>query len=231
MNEWFNTAINSGNISFSMIIALIVAGFIATFTSCCNYAIIGTITGYSTNHALRTEKKSQLLFSFSFYIGSIVSLSLVGLLIGYVSSSAASLVGNFWKIILAVLLIVFGLFSLGYVPFNIPKLKLNNNKKGFVPGLVLGIATGGLSILCNLCCNPILPIVIGTSFIKASILNGFLILTAFGVGYNLPFAIAIAGIQLGVGKLSKTLNNVGKIIGIIAGIIMILSGFYLIYSY
>ena len=231
MNDWLNSALNSDAVSLSMIIALFLLGIISTFTSCCNYAIIGSITGYSAGHAINSDKKSQIYFSLAFFIGSVISLAIIGAIIGYVGSTVASVVGSFWKIIVAIMLIVFGLFSLGLVPFKLPKLKFKSSGKGFIPGLILGIITGGLSILCNICCNPILPIVIGASFLKASVLSGIIILTAFAFGYSLPFTIAIAGIQFGVGKASNKLKNAGKIIGYVAGVIMIISGFYLIFTY
>ncbi len=231
MNDWLNSTLNSDAITFTMIVALFILGVISTFTSCCNYALIGSITGYSAGHAVNSNKKSQIYFSLAFFIGSVISLAIIGALIGYVGSTIATIVGAFWKIIVSILLIVFGLFSLGLIPFNLPKLNYKSKGKGFIPGLILGLVTGGLSILLNLCCNPILPIVLGATFLKAGVLSGIIILTSFAFGYSLPFAVAIAGIQFGVSKISNNMQNVGKVIGYIAGIIMIISGFYLIYTY
>ncbi|MBI5539132.1 MAG: sulfite exporter TauE/SafE family protein [Bacteroidia bacterium] len=231
MTEWINTALNSGAGSFSMLFAVFLLGIISTFTSCCNYAIIGSVTGYSASYSINSSKKSQILFSIAFLLGSVISLAIIGAIMGYIGSAVVEAVGAFWKIAVAILLILFGLLSLGLVPIKIPQLNIKSTKKGFLPGLVLGIFTGGLSLVCNVCCNPILPIVLGASFVKASILWGTLILIAYAIGYSLPFTIAIAGIQMGFGKISNKMKNASKIITYIAGVIMILSGFYLIYTF
>lgn len=231
MNEWISSALDSGAGSFSIIIAVFLLGIVSTFTSCCNYAILGSITGYSAGYAVNSSKKSQIYFSFAFLIGSIVSLAIIGALIGYIGSAVVAAVGNYWKLTVAIFLILFGLLSLGLVPINIPQINVKSTRKGFVPGLILGLITGGLSIICNVCCNPILPIVLGASFVKASVLWGILILVSYAIGYSLPFSIAIAGIQMGFGKMSHKVKNASKIITAIAGVIMILSGFYLIYTF
>lgn len=231
MSEWINTALNSGAGSFSMLLAVFILGIISTFTSCCNYAIIGSVTGYSASYSINSNKKNQILFSLAFLIGSVISLAIIGAIMGYIGSAVVEAVGTFWKIAVAVLLILFGLLSLGLVPIKIPQLNFKSTKRGFIPGLILGVFTGGLSLICNICCNPILPIVLGASFLKASVIWGMLILVAYAIGYSLPFTIAIAGIQMGFGKLSNKMKNTSKIITTIAGIIMILSGFYLIYSF
>lgn len=231
MTEWISSALNSGAGSFSMLIAVFLLGIISTFTSCCNYAIIGSVTGYSASYSINSSKKSQILFSLAFLLGSVISLAIIGAIMGYIGSSVVESVGAFWKIAVAILLIIFGLLSLGLVPIKIPQLNIKSTRKGFIPGLILGIFTGGLSLVCNVCCNPILPIVLGASFVKASILWGTFILIAYAIGYSLPFAIAIAGIQMGFGKISNKMKNASKIITSIAGIIMILTGFYLIYTF
>ncbi|PIV58431.1 MAG: hypothetical protein COS14_09675, partial [Bacteroidetes bacterium CG02_land_8_20_14_3_00_31_25] len=77
MNDWLNSALNSDAVSLSMIIALFLLGIISTFTSCCNYAIIGSITGYSAGHAINSDKKSQIYFSLAFFIGSVISLAII----------------------------------------------------------------------------------------------------------------------------------------------------------
>jgi cytochrome c-type biogenesis protein len=230
MSEWINSALSSGAGSFSMLTAVFLLGIISTFTSCCNYAILGSITGYSANYSINSSKKSQILFSLAFLIGSVISLAIIGALMGYIGSTVVESVGIYWKIAVAVLLILFGLLSLGLVPITIPQINIKSKRQGFIPGLILGVFTGGLSLVCNVCCNPILPIVLGASFVKASVLWGVLILVAYAIGYSLPFTVAIAGMQMGFGKLSNKMKNASKIITTIAGVIMILSGFYLIYT-
>ena len=231
MSEWINSALNSGAGSFSMLTAVFLLGIISTFTSCCNYAIIGSVTGYSASYSINSSKKSQILFSLAFLIGSVISLAIIGAIIGYIGSAIVEAVGIYWKIAVSVLLIIFGLLSLGFVPLKMPKINFKSSKNGFIPGLILGIVTGGLSIICNICCNPILPIVLGVSFVKASVLWGVLILVAYAIGYSIPFTIAIAGMQMGFGKLSNKMKNASKVITTLAGIIMIITGFYLIYTF
>ena len=185
----------------------------------------------NASNSINSSKRSQILFSLAFLMGSIISLAVIGALMGYIGSAVVEAVGTFWKIAVAILLILFGLLSLGLVPIKIPQLNVKSNKKGFIPGFILGLFTGGLSLVTNICCNPFLPIVLGASFVKASAIWGTLILVSYAIGYSLPFTIAIAGIQMGFGKISNKMKNDSKIITYVAGVIMILSGFYLIYTF
>ena len=231
MNEWINQVINSDSGSVTIIVASFLLGFIATFASCCNYAIIGSVAGYATGFSVKSSKKQIISFNVAFFIGSVFSLALVGALIGFIGSSIAESIGSYWKLLSAVILIIFGLLALGLVPIKMPSINYQSDKKGFIPGLILGLIAGGITMSCSACCNPILPILFGAAFIKASVLWGVIILVAFAIGHTIPYTIAIAGIQMSFSKISESMKNTGKIITYVAGAIMLLTGFYLIYSF
>lgn len=231
MNEWINQVINSNSGSATIIIASFLLGFIATFASCCNYAIIGSVAGYATGFSVKSTKKQIFSFNVAFFIGSVFSLALVGALIGYIGASVAEVIGSYWKLLSAIILIIFGLLSFGLIPIKLPSINYKSEKKGFVPGLILGLIAGGITMSCSACCNPVLPILLGAAFIKASIIWGVIILVAFAIGHTIPYTIAIAGIQLSFAKFSDSMKNAGKIITYIAGVVMLLAGFYLIFTY
>lgn len=231
MEEWINQLLDSPGISFSVFAASLLLGIIGSFTSCCNYAILGAVAGYSA--ALGAGKKGGLIWlnAFSFMAGVIISFTAIGALTGYLSEVIGELTGAWWQISAGILLILFGLIALNLIPFKITSFSLNKERKlNIVSALVFGLVTGGLSVAGNACCNPVFPIILSASFLKGSVIWGILLLISFGIGFGLPMFLAIVGIGFGTGKISEKFSKISVLIRYLAGGALIITGFYLIFS-
>ena len=92
--------------------------------------------------------------------------------------------------------------------------------------MIFGFVIGGLTVLSNMCCNPIFPVIVAASLVKGSTLWGFFLLFFYALGYGATIAAAMLGMGLGIGKLSKALSKLAVIIKYAGGITLIILGFY-----
>ena len=102
----------------------------ASFTSCCTVPVIGAIAGYSGSLGGDGRKKAIWISALAFFIGTVVSLSLVGALTGLVSKAVIAGIGNYWKIAAGILTIFFGLSTLNWLPFKMPSVKFTTKEFG-----------------------------------------------------------------------------------------------------
>ena len=231
MQEWINHMLNSDHLSFSVVAASFLLGVIGSVTSCCNFAIIGAVAGYSTS--LGVEKKTRLVWisGIAFLLGTVISMAIVGALMGYASDVMSDSMGTWWKLAAGLLAIFFGLATLNLLPFKIPSVSFSGKPGGgMFSALLFGLVVGGISVASNSCCNPVFPIILGASFLKGSIIWGILFLVSFGIGYGLPMAAAMIGLGIGVGKVSNTFNKISKWIKYFAGSLLIAVGFYFLFT-
>lgn len=231
MQEWINQMLNSDHLSFSVVIASFMLGVLGSVTSCCNFAIIGAVAGYSTS--LGVEKKTRLVWisGISFLSGTIISMALLGALMGYVSNLISASTGVWWKLAAGLLSVFFGLATLNLLPFKIPSIKYSGKQGGGIfSALIFGLTVGGISVASNSCCNPVFPLILGASFLKGSIMWGIIFLVSFGTGYGLPMAAALIGLGIGVSKISKTFDSISKWIKYFAGVLLIAVGFYFLFT-
>jgi cytochrome c-type biogenesis protein len=163
-----------------------------------------------------------------FLLGGIISMAVIGALFGYAGNWVSKSLGNYWKIAAGLLAILFGLYSMDFLPFHLPgiTLKKERSNDNILSAMLFGLAIGGLSTALNSCCNPIFPVILAASFIKGSTIWGFIMLTVFAFGYGLPLATVIIGGGLGLGKLSRSLAAAGTVVKYIGGIALIALGFY-----
>jgi cytochrome c biogenesis protein CcdA len=228
MEEWIRQAMSSDQAGIAALIAVFLLGMIGVVSCGCNFAIIGIVAGYTGTIGSTGKTKAIIWSGVFFLLGTIISMSIIGAIIGYASDLISNSFGKYWQIIAGLVMIFFGLFTLDLLPFKIPSISLNaNNKKGSIfSSMIFGFTVGGLATAFNTCCNPVFPIVLAATFVKGNVLWGTLLLFAFALGYGLPLAASMVGIGLGFGKISKRASLFGKIIKYAGGIVLLLLGFY-----
>jgi cytochrome c biogenesis protein CcdA len=230
MSEWINSILSADQTGIIALIAVFLLGVISVFTCACNFAVIGTVAGYTGALGATGKTKKVVLCSLFFLLGTVVAMSILGCVIGFAGEFISTSMGNYWKIAAGVILIIFGTYILDILPFKIPGMSLNfqSKKSGMIGAVLFGFVVGSLTSLGTLCCNPIFPIVVAASLVTGSTLWGFSLLLAYALGFGTMLASAMLGIGLGIGKLSKLLTKSAVIIKYVGGITLIVLGFYFI---
>jgi cytochrome c biogenesis protein CcdA len=230
MNEWINSMLSTDQTGIIALVAVFLLGVVSVFTCACNFAVIGTVAGYTGALGATGKTKTVVASSLFFLIGTVIAMSALGFIIGFAGELISASMGNYWKIGAGIILILFGIYMLDILPFKIPGVSLNyQSKKSGIAGAVLfGFIVGSVTPLATLCCNPIFPIVAAASLVKGSTLWGFFLLFTYALGFGATLAAGMLDIGLGIGKLSKWLTKSTVIIKYAGGITLIVLGFYFI---
>jgi cytochrome c biogenesis protein CcdA len=228
MQEWIHSALSSDQAGITVLIAVFMLGVISVFTCACNFAVIGTVAGYTGTLGATGKTKTVMVSSTFFLLGTVAAMSAIGCLIGYASEFISASMGNYWKIAAGIVAILFGVYTLDILPFKIPGMSVSfqNKKSGIAGSVLFGFIMGGVTSLSSLCCNPIFPVVMAASFVKGSTFWGFFMLFSYSFGYGLTLAAAMAGIGLGLGKISKLMSKFALFLKYAGGITLIALGFY-----
>ncbi|MFH0867187.1 MAG: hypothetical protein V1904_13415, partial [Bacteroidota bacterium] len=146
MEEWINNILSSDHAEITVLIAVFLLGLISVFTCGCNFSIIGIIAGYSGTIGATGRTKGVIWNGIFFLIGMILSMSIIGGIIGYASELISDSFGNYWKIAAGLISIFFGLFSMDLLPFKMPgiSIKQTNQKGNIFSAVLFGLTIGGL---------------------------------------------------------------------------------------
>ena len=225
MVEWVQTVVNADQSGILVLLAVFLLGVVSVFTCVCNFAVIGAITGYTGVLGATGKTKTIAVSALFVFLSAVAAMSAIGYAIGFASEIVSAAMGNYWKIAAGVILLIFGILILDLLPFEMPRIlpDIPNKKSGMV---VFGLVVGGLTVLTNICCNPIFPLVVAASLVKGSALWGFFLMFFYALGYGVVIAVAILGVGLGIGKLSKALTKLAVAIKYAGGITLIVLGFY-----
>jgi cytochrome c biogenesis protein CcdA len=128
------------------------------------------------------------------------------------------------------MLVVFGLANLRLLRFKAPggnpdRQALRNSAGG---AMVYGLAVGGATAACSVCCNPLLPMAVGAAVLKGAPVMGAALLAVFGLGFSLPLVAGLIGVGFGLTRLGNVAQRVMPAVRVVVGVLLIVVGFYLL---
>ena len=227
LNSFFITV--NGWISSGPLLAAVgcfLWGVISVLFSPCHLASIPLIVGYvGGQEAMLTPRKAGV-YSVLFSAGLFISIALIGIICALLGRMLGD-VGNYWQILIGLILIWIALGMLGVEKCTASgSLLYRLNFRGFVGAFGLGLAYGILSGSCTFgFIAPVLAIIT----VQKQIASGILFILLFAIGHCLP--IVVAGSSTAAVKRimeNSRWQGAGTWFRKGAGIIIILLGIYFI---
>jgi len=221
--------LKSSSFAFAAFPAALVLGLVTAVTSCCNFGVIAAVVGFAGSRDERYGRRDAVFTTVAFVLGTVVSLSLMGLAIGHITGLAGTNLKRYGTGLIGFALVFAGLAALKVLPFRFPSVDLSRVKRpsGIVGSIVFGSVIGTASIACTMvCCGPLLPLVFGMSAARGEAVWGAAILGLFAIGYSLPLAALMLGV--GLGRTTAAAQKAIKPIRMIAGVGLIAVGLWLL---
>lgn len=232
MLEWASAILESPTVEPVVLGAVFLMGLLGSVTSCCNLAVIGAVSGYSSSQGEGMRRQDVAFVALAFMLGTVIALGILGAVAGFVGQAVGAQLGTYWKILAGLSLVALGLAGLKLITIKLPAVPqlAVGASGGRARALLVGFAVGGGATACSACCNPVLPVVLGVATLQGNILWGIALLATFALAWSLPMAAGLLGLGLGVNVLMKRLNRVGSSIRIVGAVILLASGFFLIFT-
>jgi len=160
-------------------------------------------------------------------LGTIIATVILGAVAGFIGDVAQATLGKYWKVFAGLIAIFVGLAALKLLPLKLPQIRPSRDKtepKGFFSAAMFGLVVGGGVAVCSLPCNPGILIVLGVAVLQGYTFWTIAILIAYAIGFSLPFAAIMLGVSFG--KSAIKAKKAETAIRIVAGILLIVAGFY-----
>jgi len=220
VNQWI-----SGGTAFAAV-GCFVWGMISVLFSPCHLASIPLIVGYVGGQEKMVHPRQAGLYSVLFTSGLFLTIALIGIICALLGRMLGD-VGNYWQILVGIILIWVALGMLGVEKCSLSgSLLYKLNLRGMFGAFVLGLAYGILSGSCTFgFIAPILAIIT----VQEKVVTGILYIILFATGHCLPIVIAGSS-TAAVKKLleNSTWNGAGNWFRKIAGSTIALLGIYFI---
>ena len=233
MTQWVTETLQSASLGpMALPLALLLGMVSALASACCTLPAMGMLVAYS---GTREDANRRMAFAsaISFMIGTTLALIVLGFVAGFVGQAAQALLGRYWKLFAGVIAVVLGLAALKLLPLKLPQLVKKTETRSAVHGMlgtvVVGLFMGGGVAAASLPCNPGIFIVIGASILMGHILWGMILMAAFGMGFSLPLGAILFGVAFG--KASIKAQKAEAVIRVVAGVLLVGAGFYLLATF
>jgi cytochrome c-type biogenesis protein len=162
-------------------------GMISVVFSPCHLASIPLIVAYVGGQEKMVRARQAGYYSVAFTTGLFIAIALIGIICALLGRMLGD-VGNYWQILVGLVLVWVALGMLGVEKCSMSgNLLYRLNLRGIKGALVLGLAYGVLSGSCTFgFIAPILAIIT----IQKMVLNGIILIILFALGHCLPIVIA-----------------------------------------
>lgn len=222
----FLAQISGGQFKAILILFSYLGGIIASISPC-SIAMLPIIIGYIGGYGEKENKKT-LLQLLSFVLGTAIVFCIIGIICALTGKLFLSLIGGYFVVIMASLLMVMGLHILGALDINIPsvinKIPDNKNNSLYLYPMLLGMV---FALAGSPCSTPILAGIIGFASVADNILTSTLMLFSFAIGQGT--IIIIAGLLTNILKNTDKIANFSEIFMKFSGLLLIAGGIYLYY--
>lgn len=213
LNEFTATFQESSILSLGI---ALVAGLISSGVCPCTLPVGLGFAGYVGSTTVQ-ESKVGFAVTFSFFIGIVFCLTLLGAIAGYSGIFLTEIFGKYWALSMAIIsLIAAGIAFYG--PYLRVKQLESLRKPGiggsFIYGFIFSLGTSAAPLL----------LLLSFAIANASLVYGLLLAFCFGVGRGLPFLV-VGLFSTSISKLAK-LSWLRKGIKLLSGIALLYLSFY-----
>jgi cytochrome c-type biogenesis protein len=162
-------------------------GMISVIFSPCHLASIPLIVAYVGGQEKSVQPRQAGYYSIAFTSGLFITIAIIGIVCALLGRMLGD-VGNYWQILIGLVLIWVALGMLGVEKCSMSgSLLYRLNLKGIFGAFVLGLAYGVLSGSCTFgFIAPILAIIT----VQQKVAAGIILILLFAVGHCLPILIA-----------------------------------------
>jgi len=214
-----------------LLFALVLGILSAAVSACCVLPTLGALIGYS---GAQGEAGRRLAFkkALFFTLGIIVSITVIGVIVGFAGKVAYASLGRYWKMFAGVAIILLGLATLKALPLSLPSGKFDGvkNRLGTSGVVLAGFVLGGLVAVSSMCCNPGLFILTGVAMMTlGEVFRTALLFGMFAVGFSLPFGAILFGISLTKARFLP--KGADAVVRWIAGGLLLVVGFYFLVTF
>jgi cytochrome c-type biogenesis protein len=212
---------------FVSILAALLWGMLSVILSACHLSSIPLVIGY-INGSGKSKTSRAFYLSLIFSLGVLITIAIIGTITGLLGRMFGD-IGKIGRIIVAIVFVLVGIWLMDIIP--IPQFKaISPDMKGkgtigaFVLGLIFGLALGPCTFGFMM---PLLLVVFQTA--QKSFMYATFLLSAFATGHIAIIVIAGTFVNWVQNYLNWTEKSRGvKILRIVCGILVVLSGVYLL---
>jgi len=199
------------------------AGFVFSFNPV-SFASVPVILAYVTR---AHEEKRAILMGTAFIAGMIVTHVFLGVAAAMGGEWVQGIMGRQWGLLLGPALIIMGLMWSGLLNIRLPWFGVKAKKvTGIWGAFLLGIP---FSVAVCPFCTPALLVTLTASAAIGSISFGFFLLLSFALGRSIP--VILGAWSMGWLESLNIFSRYQKTFEIVAGVVLILTGLYLLNEY